>query len=71
MNKGAWHATIHGVAKSQTQLSDFHFHLRVMSFLSKSKIPVTLRMEPLLLSFLLTPGFFNPQSLLCLVKFLM
>ena len=42
-----------------------------LSLLSKSKIHVTLRMEPHLLSFLLTPGFFNPQSLLCLVKFLM
>ena len=30
MDRGAWWATVHGVAKSQTQLSDFtftfHFH---------------------------------------------
>ena len=26
MDKGAWWATIHGVTKSQTRLSDFHFH---------------------------------------------
>ena len=30
MNEGAWWAAVHGVAKSQTQLSDFpftfHFH---------------------------------------------
>ena len=26
MDRGAWQATVHGVAKSQTQLSDFHFH---------------------------------------------
>ena len=30
MDRGAWKATVHGVAKSQTQLSDFiftfHFH---------------------------------------------
>ena len=26
MERGAWRATIHGVTKSQTQLSDFHFH---------------------------------------------
>ena len=26
MNRGAWQATVHGVAKSQTRLSDFHFH---------------------------------------------
>ena len=25
MDRGAWQATVHGVAKSQTQLSDFHF----------------------------------------------
>ena len=27
MNRGVWHATVHGVAKSWTQLSDFHFHV--------------------------------------------
>ena len=27
MNRGAWWATIHGVANSQTQLSDFHTHI--------------------------------------------
>ena len=30
MDRGAWQATVHGLAKSQTQLSDFtftfHFH---------------------------------------------
>ena len=26
MDRGAWWATLHGVTKSQTQLSDFHFH---------------------------------------------
>ena len=25
MDRGAWWATVHGVAKSQTRLSDFHF----------------------------------------------
>ena len=25
MDRGAWWATVHGVAKNQTQLSDFHF----------------------------------------------
>ena len=25
MNRGAWQATVHGVAKSRTQLSDFTF----------------------------------------------
>ena len=27
MDKAAWQATVHGVAKSQTQLSDFHTSL--------------------------------------------
>ena len=27
MDRGAWQATVHGVKKSQTWLSDFHFHL--------------------------------------------
>ena len=26
MNRGAWRATVHGVAKSRTRLSDQHFH---------------------------------------------
>ena len=26
MDRGAWWAVVHGVAKSQTRLSDFHFH---------------------------------------------
>ena len=26
-DRGAWQATVHGVAKSQTKLSDFHFML--------------------------------------------
>jgi len=25
MDRGAWRATVHGVTKSQTQLSDYHF----------------------------------------------
>ena len=39
MDRGAWPATIHGVAKSQTQLSDFHFtslHLVAWSIVSMS-----------------------------------
>ena len=27
MDRGAWQATVHGVAKSRIPLSDFHFHL--------------------------------------------
>ena len=29
MDRGAWRATVHGMAKSQTGLSDYHFHLVV------------------------------------------
>ena len=33
MDRGAWQATVHGVAKSQTLLSDFdfHFHFLILS----------------------------------------
>ena len=27
MDRGAWQATIHGVTRSQTRLSEFHFHV--------------------------------------------
>ena len=27
MDRGGWQATVHGVTKSQTGLSDFHFHI--------------------------------------------
>ena len=27
MDRGAWLATVHGVTKSWTQFSDYHFHL--------------------------------------------
>ena len=32
MDRGAWQATVHGVAMSQTRLSDKHFHLEVKEF---------------------------------------
>ena len=31
MDRGAWQATVHGVAKSQTLLSDFDFHFLILS----------------------------------------
>ena len=31
MDRGAWWATVHGVTKNQTQLSDFHFHYSKVS----------------------------------------
>ena len=34
MNRGAWQATVNGVAKSWTQLSNFYFHLEKDSFIA-------------------------------------
>ena len=31
MDRGAWRATDHGIEKSQTRLSDFHFHFQSLS----------------------------------------
>ena len=31
MNRGVWQAMVHGAAKSQTQLSDFHFQAHFSS----------------------------------------
>ena len=39
MDRGVWWATIHGITKSQTQLSSFHFH---------SPLPVLRGLHPLL-----------------------
>ena len=30
MHRGAWQATVHGVAKSRTRLNDFHFSLSLL-----------------------------------------
>ena len=37
MDRGAWQATVHGVAKSWTWLNDFHFHFRLYYFAHKLK----------------------------------
>ena len=34
MDRGAWQAIVHGVTKSRTQLSNFHFHLHPLSSVS-------------------------------------
>ena len=31
MDRGAWWATVHGIAKSQTRLSDYQFHFSTIS----------------------------------------
>ena len=41
MDKGAWQATVHGVANSWTQLSDTHTHTHThthVSFIEKQKV---------------------------------
>ena len=32
MDRGAWRATVHGVAKSRTRLSDFHFRFNTVMY---------------------------------------
>ena len=36
MDRGAWWATVHGVAKSQTQMTGQHFHFQGNTFPAKS-----------------------------------
>ena len=45
MDRGAWWATVHGVAKSQTQLSDFHFHMFTAGFFTVGK-PKSIQPSP-------------------------
>ena len=40
MDRGAWWATVHGVAKSWTQLSDFSFFLSFPGFVHVSSVVV-------------------------------
>ena len=40
MDRGAWQATVHGVAMSQTQLSNFHFPLQDVINIGKGWVPV-------------------------------
>ena len=39
MDRGAWQATVHGVAKSQTPLSNFHFSLYLVLKRAQSVFP--------------------------------
>ena len=47
MDRGAWQATVHGVAKHWTRLSGFHFHFSLTKV--ETKIPLSrlpLRVDP-------------------------
>ena len=55
MDTGAWRATVHGVAKSRTRLSNFHFHTR-NSHRSRRKINM--------LNFALFHDFIQASSIL-------
>ena len=58
MDRGAWQAKVHGVAKSQTRLSDvtsFHF----TSLQTELRVEVKPREQLLCLSSLLLNGFVN------------
>ena len=39
MYRGAWRATVHGVAKSRTWLRDWHFHFHLKSYTFQKKVP--------------------------------
>ena len=43
MDREAWQATVHGVIKSQTRLSDFHFY-RKNKGKKKSNLPTQIKM---------------------------
>ena len=40
MDRGAWQATVHGVTKSQKQLSNFHFHEALKHAKKKKKLTI-------------------------------
>ena len=67
MDRGAWRATVHGVAKSRTQLNDFHLFYRCSNFVSSEdglafefglwhslKTPILLKIKNLSLIYLVT-----------------
>ena len=64
MNRGAWQATVHGVAKSWTQLSNFHFHLQqaVLYFFSSLTSGGTLICGSRLTMAIMLPTSWHPGS---------
>ena len=66
MDRGAWQATVHGVTKNQTQLSNFHIHLTlkvctlIQYFRVRVKIHFILNRNPIL-HHLIKRSFFTFQ----------
>ena len=46
MDRGAWQATVYGVTKSQTQLTDFHFSLK--EAVGPADLPIIPKAPPLM-----------------------
>ena len=44
MDRGAWQATVHGVAKSQVRLSNYHSHMLMK--ISPQLMPYTYPLSP-------------------------
>ena len=59
MDRGAWQATVQGVTKSQTRLSDFHFHISIWEYFYSSWTNLT---------FFLIASLLVINSQLCLKK---
>ena len=67
MDGGAWWATVHGVAKSRTQLSDFPSQYRgfnLIDVIQCSKQSVTIALRVFLSKSVLVPGKYLIYSLL-------
>ena len=69
MEGGAWQATVHGVAKSQTRLSDFTYLLTYLSIELVMPSNHLILCHPLLLlpSIFLSIRVFSNESALCIV----
>ena len=71
MDRGVWQATIHGVAKSQTQLSEFYFYFQGYLGSSVGKEPACTAGDPCSTPGLgISPGELNgnPLQYSCLEK---
>ena len=56
MDGGAWRATVHGVTKSQTQLSNSHIHTKLYCSLQKTQQSTKEKEKERITNNLLLPG---------------